>query len=61
MRTGAFKLTDDILVEITWASINSVDSRPLVRDLLFGLHHDMLPELKPKLMRRHTTNWQETS
>lgn len=43
------KNADDILVEITWASVRSVDRRPLVRDLLFGHHHDMLPELKPKL------------
>lgn len=43
------KNADDILIEISWASINSVDTRPLVRDLLVGHHHDMLPELKPKL------------
>jgi AcrR family transcriptional regulator len=42
------KNADDILVDITWASIHSIDDRPLVRDLLFGLHADLLPELKPR-------------
>lgn len=42
------KNADDILVDITFASINSIDERPLVRDLLFGHHADLLPELKPR-------------
>jgi AcrR family transcriptional regulator len=42
------KHADDILMEISWESMRTVDQRPLVRDLLFGKHAEMLPELKAK-------------
>src|SRR5512147_271297 len=40
---------DDILIDITWASVGTLDDRPLVRDLLFGLHAEMVPELAGKI------------
>jgi TetR/AcrR family transcriptional regulator, repressor for uid operon len=39
------KHADEILVDISWESMRTVDDRPLVRDLLFGKHTEMLPEL----------------
>ena len=40
---------DEILVEISWDSVRTLDSRPLVRDLLFGHHAEMIPELADKI------------
>lgn len=40
---------DEILVAITWDSISTLDERPLVRDLLYGHHAEMLPELAPRM------------
>jgi AcrR family transcriptional regulator len=40
---------DEILVEITWDSIRTIDERPLVRDLLFGHHAEMLPDIADKI------------
>ena len=40
---------DELLVQITWDSLRSMDERPLVRDLLFHKHSEMLPDLKDKL------------
>jgi AcrR family transcriptional regulator len=43
------KPADELLVQITWDSLTTMDQRPLVRDLLFHKHTEMLPELKDKL------------
>jgi AcrR family transcriptional regulator len=43
------KNADEIMVEITWDSIRTIDQRPLVRDLLYGHHAEMLPELADKI------------
>jgi AcrR family transcriptional regulator len=43
------KNADDILVEISWDSVSTLDDRPLVRDLLFGRHSEQLPDLKDKV------------
>ncbi len=43
------KNADEILVDISWDSVHTLDSRPLVRDLLFGHHTEMLPELSDKI------------
>lgn len=40
---------DDILVDIAWASVMSIDDRPLVRDLLTGRHAEMLPDLSERI------------
>jgi TetR/AcrR family transcriptional regulator, repressor for uid operon len=40
---------DEILVEITWDSVRTMDERPLVRDLLYGHHAELLPELADKI------------
>jgi len=43
------KNADDILVEISWDSIQTLGDRPLVRDLLYGHHTEMLPEIADKI------------
>ena len=43
------KHADEILVEISWDSVRTLDTRPLVRDLLFGHHAEMIPELADKI------------
>jgi AcrR family transcriptional regulator len=43
------KHADDLLVEITWDSIATIDERPLVRDLLFGHHQEQLPDIALKI------------
>jgi AcrR family transcriptional regulator len=40
---------DETLVAITWDSIRTIDERPLVRDLMFGHHAEMLPEIADKI------------
>jgi AcrR family transcriptional regulator len=40
---------DELLVEITWDSIRTIDERPLVRDLLYGHHAELLPEIADKI------------
>jgi TetR/AcrR family transcriptional regulator, repressor for uid operon len=40
---------DEILIEISWDSVRSVDDRPLIRDLLYGKYFDMLPEIADKI------------
>ena len=40
---------DEILVEVSWNSINTLDERPLVRDLMLGHHAEMVPALADKI------------
>ena len=42
------KNADELLVDITLASLASMDSRPLVRDLLSGHYAELIPELRPR-------------
>ncbi|MDP2340956.1 MAG: TetR/AcrR family transcriptional regulator [Deltaproteobacteria bacterium] len=40
---------DQLLTELALSSLSTMDDRPLVRDLLMGEHHEVLPELKERL------------
>lgn len=48
-RLDPLKPADELLMQISWDSIRTMDDRPLVRDLLFQRHTEVLPELKDKL------------
>ena len=43
------KNADETLVDISWESMRTLGSRPLVRDLLLGHHTEMLPEIADKI------------
>ncbi|HEY4220945.1 MAG TPA: TetR family transcriptional regulator [Myxococcota bacterium] len=43
------KNADEILIEISWDSMQTLDERPLVRDLLLGHHTELLPEIADKI------------
>lgn len=40
---------DEILVAITWDSVRTMDTRPLVRDVLYGHYATMLPDFADKI------------
>ena len=40
---------DQLLTELALSSLSTMDDRPLVRDLLMGEHHEVVPDLKDRL------------
>jgi AcrR family transcriptional regulator len=44
------KPADEILVQMAWDSLRTLDQRPLVRDLLFHRHVGVIPELKDRFL-----------